>query len=211
MMRARKNLVDGVLQKLGIADEVLRTALMAIPRHLFVDSALAQQVYQDTSLPIGYDQTLSQPTVVAMMTHALALVPDVKILEIGTGSGYQTAVLAQYTKRLYTVERIAGLSQKAQKLLDGLGYKNIIFKSGDGSQGWESWAPFDRILVTAGAPVVAEKLRLQLADGGRLVIPCGGREGQRLLCIDRRGSRFTETDLGDCRFVPLIGKGGWEA
>ncbi len=211
MTRARHQLVDGVLTRLAIRDEVLRAALLAIPRHLFVDSALSQQAYQDIALPIGFDQTISQPTMVAMMTHALDVGPDMKILEIGTGSGYQTAVLAQYTKRLYTVERVTGLSQRAQKLLDGLGLRNVIFKMGDGSNGWESWAPYDRILVTAGAPVVAEKLRLQLADGGRLVIPCGNREVQRLMSIDRQGNRFIETDLGDCRFVPLIGRGGWEA
>lgn len=211
MTRARIQLIDGVLQRLGLTgDDALRQAMQAVPRHLFVDSALAQKAYQDLSLPIGFDQTISQPTVVAMMTHALSMGKDVKVLEIGTGSGYQTAVLAQYTKRLYTVERIAALSQRAQKLLDSMGLRNVIFKSGDGSQGWESWAPYDRIIVTAGAPVIAEKLRLQLADGGRLVIPCGNRETQKLLCVDRQGDRYIETDLGECRFVPLIGRGGWD-
>jgi protein-L-isoaspartate(D-aspartate) O-methyltransferase len=212
MTRARTQLVDGVLQRLGLApQDDLRAALLAVPRHLFVDSALAQKAYQDIALPIGFDQTISQPTVVAMMTHALAMFRDAKVLEIGTGSGYQTAVLAYYTKRLYTVERHAGLSQRAQKLLDGMGMRNVIFKTGDGSQGWESWAPYDRIIVTAGAPVIAEKLRLQLADGGRLVIPCGNRESQKLMRVDRRGAEFTETDLGECRFVPLIGRGGWDS
>jgi len=206
----RKQMVDGVFQRLGLRDEELHLAMTATPRHLFVESALSQQAYQDTALPIGFDQTISQPTMVAMMTHSLSLFPDAKILEIGTGSGYQTALLAHYTKRLYTVERHAGLSQKAQKVLESMGFRNILFKTGDGSQGWESWAPYDRILVTAGAPVVTEKLSRQLADGGRLIIPCGGREVQKLLCIDRQGDRFLETDLGDCRFVPLIGKGGWE-
>ncbi len=211
MTRARGHLVESVLARVGLeGQDILRAALMNVPRHLFVDSALAQKAYQDTALPIGFDQTISQPTMVAMMTHALSLYPEAKVLEIGTGSGYQTAVLAQYTKRLYTVERIAALSQRTQRLLEGMGYRNVIFKTGDGSQGWESWAPYDRILVTAGAPVVAEKLRLQLADGGRLVIPCGGREVQKLLSIDRRGDRFIESELGDCRFVPLIGRGGWE-
>jgi protein-L-isoaspartate(D-aspartate) O-methyltransferase len=211
LTRKRTQLIDSVLERLGLAQqEVLRSAMLNVHRHLFVDSALTEKAYLDSALPIGFEQTISQPSMVATMTHALSLYPDAKVLEIGTGSGYQTAVLAQYTKRLYTVERIVALGQKSQRLLESLGYRNVIFKTGDGSQGWESWAPYDRILVTAGAPVVAEKLRLQLADGGRLIIPCGGREVQKLLCIDRRGDRFVETELGDCRFVPLIGRGGWE-
>jgi protein-L-isoaspartate(D-aspartate) O-methyltransferase len=175
-----------------------------------VDSALSTKAYQDISLPIGSEQTISQPTMVAMMTNALSPRKGDKILEIGTGSGYQTAILAHYTPRLYTVERIASLSKKAQALLEQLGFRNIIYKTGDGSLGWESWAPYDRIIVTAGAPVVPEKLKLQLADGGRMLIPSGGRDYQNLLCVDRIGSDFRETDLGECRFVPLLGKEGWE-
>jgi protein-L-isoaspartate(D-aspartate) O-methyltransferase len=130
MTRARGHMVEGVLERLGLeGQDILRSALMNVPRHLFVDSALAQKAYQDTALPIGFEQTISQPTMVAMMTHALSLYPEAKVLEIGTGSGYQTAVLAQYTKRLYTVERIAALSQRTQKLLEGMGYRNVIFKS----------------------------------------------------------------------------------
>lgn len=211
LTRKRTQLIDSVLLRLGLEQQdILRAALLNVPRHVFVESALEQKAYLDTALPIGFEQTISQPSMVAMMTHALTLYPDAKVLEIGTGSGYQTAVLAQYTKRLYTVERITALGQRSQKLLESIGYRNVIFKTGDGSQGWESWAPYDRILVTAGAPVVAEQLRMQLSDGGRLIIPCGGREVQKLLCIDRRGDRFIETELGDCRFVPLIGRGGWE-
>jgi protein-L-isoaspartate(D-aspartate) O-methyltransferase len=146
---------------------------------------------------------------VALMTHELAPRSGDKILEIGTGSGYQTAILAHYTPRLYTVERIAGLSRRAQVLLESMGLRNVIYKIGDGSGGWESWAPYDRILVAAGAPAVSEALKRQLADGGRLLIPCGGRETQRLLRIERRGDQFRETDLGDCRFVPLLGAQGF--
>ncbi len=207
---ARRQMVESIWKRLGLDDETLKAVMSAVPRHLFVDSALAGKAYADMSMPIGSEQTISQPSMVAMMSHALALKKDLKILEIGTGSGYQTAILAHYTPRLYSVERIAALSRKAQGLLEQLGFRNIIFKVGDGSLGWESWAPYDRIIVTAGAPVVSEKLKLQLADGGRMLIPSGGRETQKLLCVDRSGHGFRETDLGDCRFVPLLGKEGWE-
>jgi len=207
---ARRQMVEGVWKRQGLRNDELKAVMSAVPRHLFVDSALASKAYSDISLPIAAEQTISQPSMVAIMTDALSPRKGDKILEIGTGSGYQTALLAHYTPRLYTVERIATLSKRAQALLDQLGFRNIIYKIGDGSLGWESWAPYDRIIVTAGAPVVSEKLKLQLADGGRLLIPTGGREAQKLLCIDRMGSDFRETDMGDCRFVPLLGKEGWE-
>lgn len=207
---ARKQMVEGVWKRLGLRNDDLKAIMGAIPRHLFVDSALGAQAYTDTALPIGGGQTISQPTMVAMMTHALAPRKGDKILEIGTGSGYQASVLAHYTPRLYSVERHADLSRRAQALLEQLGFRNVIFKIGDGSLGWESWAPYDRIIVTAGAPVVSEKLKAQLADGGRLIIPTGGREAQKLICVDRSGNSFRETDLGDCRFVPLLGKEGWD-
>jgi protein-L-isoaspartate(D-aspartate) O-methyltransferase len=210
MNTARQHMVEGVWKRLGLDNDELKAVMAAIPRHLFLDSALGSKAYADISLPIGAEQTISQPSMVAMMSNALAPRKGDKILEIGTGSGYQTAILAHYTPRLYTVERIAALSKRAQALLDQLGFRNIIYKSGDGSLGWESWAPYDRIIVTAGAPVVSDKLKLQLTDGGRMLIPMGGRESQKLLCVDRIGSSFRETDLGDCRFVPLLGKEGWE-
>lgn len=207
---ARRLMVEGVWSRLGFDNEELKAVMAAVPRHLFVDSALGSKAYADISLPIGAEQTISQPSMVAMMSNALAPRKGDKILEIGTGSGYQTAILAHYTPRLYTVERIAALSRKAQGLLEQLGFRNIIYKTGDGSLGWESWAPYDRIIVTAGAPVISDKLKYQLADGGRMLIPMGGRESQKLLCVDRIGDGFRETDLGDCRFVPLLGKEGWE-
>lgn len=207
---ARRQMVETVWKRLGLKDDGLKAIMNSIPRHLFVDSALGAQAYSDTALPIGGGQTISQPSMVAWMTHALAPKKGDKILEIGTGSGYQAGVLAHFTPRLYTVERHADLSRRAQALLEQIGYRNIIYKIGDGSLGWESWAPYDRIIVTAGAPVVSEKLKAQLADGGRLVIPTGGREAQKLVCVDRKGGEFRETDLGDCRFVPLVGKEGWE-
>ena len=203
---ARKLMVDGIWKRLGLRNEELKSVMAAVPRHLFVDSALGSKAYSDISLPIGAEQTISQPTMVAMMTNALAPRKGDKILEIGTGSGYQTAILAHYTPRLYTVERIASLSKRAQTLLELLGFRNIIYKTGDGSLGWESWAPYDRIIVTAGAPVVSDKLKLQLTDGGRMLIPMGGRESQKLLCVDRIGATFRETDLGECRLVPFWAK-----
>ena len=207
---ARRMMVDAVWQRQGIRNDELKAIMLGVPRHLFVDSALAAKAYQDISLPIAAEQTISQPSMVAIMSNALSPRKGDKILEIGTGSGYQTAILANYTPRLYTVERIPELSKRAQGLLEKLGFRNIIYKTGDGSLGWESWAPYDRIIVTAGAPVVPSKLRLQLADGGRLLIPTGGRESQNLLCVDRMGDDFRETDMGECRFVPLLGKEGWE-
>lgn len=207
---ARRQMVETVWKRLGLEDDALKAIMNSIPRHLFVDSALGAQAYLDTALPIGGGQTISQPSMVAWMTHALAPKQGDKILEIGTGSGYQAAVLAHFTPRLYSVERHADLSRRAQALLEQIGYRNVIFKIGDGSLGWESWAPYDRIIVTAGAPVISDKLKAQLADGGRLIIPTGGREAQKLLCVDRKGKDFRETDLGDCRFVPLVGKEGWE-
>ncbi len=207
---ARLHMVERIWKNLGIENERLRKIMETVPRHGFVDSALQNQAYRDQALPIGSEQTISQPSMVAMMTHALNPRDDDKILEIGTGSGYQTAILAGFTRRLYSVERFSELAKRAQSHLAGLGYRNIIFKIGDGSLGWESWAPFDRIIVTAGAPVVSGRLKAQLADGGRLILPCGERNLQKLMQIDRQGDTFVETDLGDCRFVPLVGKEGWE-
>jgi protein-L-isoaspartate(D-aspartate) O-methyltransferase len=207
---ARRMLIDAVFERQGIRNDELKAIMMGVPRHMFVDSALGSKAYQDISLPIAAEQTISQPSMVAIMTNALGPRKGDKILEIGTGSGYQTAILANYTPRLYTIERIAELSKRAQGLLEKLGFRNIIYKIGDGSLGWESWAPYDRIIVTAGAPVVPDKLKHQLAEGGRLLIPSGGREYQNLLRIDRINGQFRETDLGECRFVPLLGKEGWE-
>ncbi len=210
LSHARHQMVDAVFRRLGYRDPELERILKEIPRHFFVDSAQEHDAYKDTALPIGFGQTISQPTMVAIMTHELAPRAGDKILEIGSGSGYQTAVLAYYTPRLYTVERLPELSRRAQGLLEQLGLRNIIYKIGDGSVGWESWAPYDRIIVAAGAPAVSETLKRQLADGGRLVIPTGGRETQRLLRIERKGDVFEETDLGDCRFVPLLGTQGFK-
>jgi protein-L-isoaspartate(D-aspartate) O-methyltransferase len=209
LTQSRHKMTSAVFQRLGIEDDALRRIFNELPRHLFLDSAQRHSAYQDAALPIGLGQTISQPTIVAMMTHALGPRAGDKILEIGTGSGYQTAVLAHYTPRLYTIERLPELSRRAQGVLESLGLRNVIYKSGDGSLGWESWAPYDRILVAAGAPVAPEALKKQLADGGRLVIPVGGRDSQRLLRIERQGDRFIKADMGECRFVPLVGAQGF--
>ncbi len=206
----RSKMVDGIFTRLGYRDAELERIMKEIPRHLFVDSAQEHDAYKDTALPIGFGQTISQPTMVAMMTHELAPRSGDKILEIGTGSGYQTAILSYYTPRLYTVERLADLSRRAQGLLESLNLRNVIYKIGDGSVGWESWAPYDRIIVAAGAPIVSDVLKRQLADGGRLVIPVGGRDAQHLLRVERHGDSFVETDLGECRFVPLLGTQGFK-
>ena len=206
----RSNMVDGIFARLGYRDAEVECIMKEIPRHLFVDSAQEHDAYKDTALPIGFGQTISQPSMVAMMTHELAPRSGDKILEIGTGSGYQTAILSYYTPRLYTVERLADLSRRAQGLLESLNLRNIIYKIGDGSVGWESWAPYDRIIVAAGAPVVSDVLKRQLADGGRLVIPIGDRDAQHLLRVERHGDSFVETDLGECRFVPLLGTQGFK-
>jgi len=180
-----------------------------IPRHLFVDEGMWDQAYQDHPLPIGEKQTISQPYMVALMTEAAAPTPNDKVLEIGTGSGYQTAILASLCKWVYSVERIRSLAMKARKVLDQLRLYNVSIKVGDGSEGWEEYAPYNAIIVTAGAPEVPKPLKEQLADGGRLIIPVGDRFSQVLYKIVRRGNEFLQEDLGGCRFVDLVGKYGW--
>jgi protein-L-isoaspartate(D-aspartate) O-methyltransferase len=194
----------------GIADENVLQAMGKIPRHLFVEEALVGEAYNDHPLPIGHKQTISQPYIVALMTEALELTGKEKILEIGTGSGYQTAILAELSDRVYTVERIEPLLEKSKDLLKSLGYKNIYFKAYDGTLGWKDFAPFDAIMVTAGAPRVPDPLLKQLADGGRMIIPIGNRYSQDLLRVTRIKDRFVEKDLGGCRFVDLIGEHGWK-
>jgi len=205
-------MVDAQVIARGVRDPEVLRALGRIPRHLFVDEALRQRAYGDCSLPIGHDQTISQPLMVAMMTQALRLEGGEKVLEIGTGSGYQTAVLADIAERVFSVERIAPLYRRALALLDHLGYHNVVLRHGDGTLGWRDHAPYDAIVVTAGAPHVPRELRDQLAPGGRLVIPVGERHLQSLVRITRgqggEGTDLRET-LGGCVFVSLIGSDGW--
>lgn len=207
---ARRNMVERQLVGRGIADQRVIQAMLAVPRHLFIEEALQGQAYSDFPLPIGERQTISQPYMVARMTEALALLGCERILEIGTGSGYQAAVLSKVVSRVYTVERIPALARRARKILDAIGCANVQIKVGDGTLGWAEEAPFDGIMVTAGAPAVPDEYRCQLAIGGRLVIPVGGAQSQALLRITRLSeARFQQEELIGCRFVPLIGVHGW--
>jgi len=195
----------------GITDQRVLDAIMKVPRHLFVEEALRGEAYNDHPLPIGHKQTISQPYIVALMTQALELKGDEHTLEIGTGSGYQTAILAQLCEKVYTVERIRLLLEQARKRLWELGYTNILFKAFDGTLGWEEYAPFDAIIVTAGAPRIPQPLIDQLADGGRLVIPVGGKFSQELIRVTKKNGDLIQKNLGGCRFVDLIGVHGWKA
>jgi protein-L-isoaspartate(D-aspartate) O-methyltransferase len=206
---ARKLMVKRQLEARGITDSRVLAAMEEVPRHFFVDASLADEAYDDNPLPIGEGQTISQPYMVAVMTELLKLQPHERVLEIGTGSGYQAAVLSRLSKWAYTVERLERLLQKARKTLDECGYHNVSFLVADGTQGWPAEAPFDGIIVTAGAPVIPEVLVEQLQEGGRLVIPVGDRFSQTLKRVTKTkdGTRV-ESHTG-CRFVDLIGKFGW--
>jgi protein-L-isoaspartate(D-aspartate) O-methyltransferase len=206
---ARTRMIDMQLRARGIRDERVLQAFLTVPRHVFVEPAMHGSAYGDYALPIGHGQTISQPYMVAVMTEALHPEPDDRILEIGTGSGYQGAILASLVRTVFTIERISPLAQRAQQILSEIGIKNVIQMVGDGTMGWKQFAPFDGIIVTAGAPQVPESLRLQLADGARLVVPIGGAGSQVLRVITRRGDAFVEEDGVLCAFVPLIGREGW--
>lgn len=210
---ARRRMVQEQIAGRGVSDRRVLDAMLKIPRHIFVQEAMALQSYNDSPLPIGEKQTISQPYMVALMTELLGLTGTEKVLEIGTGSGYQTAILATLAERVCTVERIRPLALRARKCLDSLGLFNVMLRINDseGSPiGWEEEAPFDAILVTAGAPAVPEILTEQLAVGGRLVIPVGAEDVQQLLKIVKHDDGTLETveSIG-CRFVPLIGRQGW--
>jgi protein-L-isoaspartate(D-aspartate) O-methyltransferase len=207
---ARRRMVEAHLTARGIADPEVLRAMGRVPRHLFVDEALRDRAYSDAALPIGHDQTISQPLMVATMSQALQLEGGEKVLEIGSGSGYQTAILAELAERVFSVERIAALYRRARALLDRLGYHNVVLRHGDGTLGWADHAPYDAIVVTAGAPHVPRELREQLAIGGRLVIPVGERQQQTLLRITRGAAADRRELLGGCVFVSLVGSDGWE-
>jgi protein-L-isoaspartate(D-aspartate) O-methyltransferase len=177
---------------------------------LFVSEALRDQAYGDYPLPIGEQQTISQPYIVAEMTQALELGEDDRVLEIGTGSGYQAAILAEIAYRVYTIERIRSLYMQARNLLDKLHYHNVVMRCSDGTAGWRDESPFDAIIVTAGAPDVPEKLLDQLAEGGRLVVPVGNQYSQDLLKFTKDRTGIHKSNLGGCRFVKLIGAHGWK-
>lgn len=205
-------MVERQLRARGVLDERVLEVMLDVPRERFLPGRLRSAAYEDRALPLNGDSeaTVSQPYMVGAMTQALQLRPEDRVLEVGTGSGYQTAILAELAGVIHTVERIAKLQTFAQTILEDLGYANIRFKLGDGSAGWPEAAPFDAIIVTAGAPSVPDALRGQLSPrGGRMVIPVGPRTLQELKLIERDGDRFTVTHLMTCRFVPLLGEEGW--
>ena len=204
-------MVESQLVAGGVRDPEVLRAMGRVPRHLFVDAALRGRASGDSALPIGHGQTISQPLMVATMTEALALTGGEKVLEIGTGSGYQTAVLAEIAERVFSVERIAPLYRRARELLDRLGYHRVVLRHGDGTLGWPDHAPYDAIVVTAGAPHVPEALLGQLVPGGRLLIPVGDRRVQRLLRLTRREGGDAREELCGCVFVDLVGADGWSA
>ena len=207
---SRKRMVDTQIIARGIKDRRVIEAMLKTPRHLFVQEAMASQAYNDTSLPIGDKQTISQPYMVALMTEMLELQGNETVLEIGTGSGYQAAVLAGLARRVCTIERIPNLAAQARRLFDSLGLTNIAMKIDDGTVGWASEAPFDGIIVTAGAPDIPEALISQLATGGRLIIPVGDELDQELVrLIKNEDGILSQEKSVACRFVRLIGRDGW--
>ena len=208
--KARARMVDEQLVPRGINDPKTLDAMRKVPRHFFVEEAMKDQAYGDFPLPIGRGQTISQPYIVALMTQALGLKGHESVLEIGTGSGYQAAILSQICAKVYTVERIDSLLAQARKVFDSLHYLNILTKLDDGTNGWPEYAPYDAIMVTAGGPKVPEPLLEQLADPGILVIPVGDRGVQDLRAVTKKGGRITEKTIEFVRFVSLIGDHGWK-
>jgi protein-L-isoaspartate(D-aspartate) O-methyltransferase len=211
--KQRIKMVDGQIRARGIADQRVLTAMERIPRHLFVDEVLAEQAYNDNPLPIDRRQTISQPYIVALMSEAMELTGREKVLEIGSGSGYQTAILAELAERVFSIERIASLATRARRILDSLNYYNVAIRVGDGTYGWREESPFAAIMVTAGAPRIPRVLIEQLDIGGRLVIPVGDRSSQVLLKLNRLSEDpddIKREELGGCRFVDLIGEYAWD-
>jgi len=208
----RQQMVDSQIIPRGIKNGAIINAMRKIPRHLFLDEALRSQAYEDCPSPIGEKQTISQPYIVALMTELLQLKGEEKILEIGTGSGYQAAVLAEVVDQVYSVERIPALAKRARKLLDELKYTNILITIDDGSLGWREYSPYDGIIVTAASPCVPKALLDQLNTGSRLVIPVGEEHSQDLIVYTKEGKdNYNKESYGGCRFVKLIGNQGWKS
>ncbi len=203
--RTRSRLVQR-LREQGIVNEKILDAVSETPRHAFIDEALAHRAYEDTALPIGFSQTISQPYVVARMTEALlADGPVNSVLEVGTGSGYQTAILASLVEKVFTVERISGLLNRARERLAAIGYRNILFKHTDGGMGWPDKGPFDAIIVTASPREIPQALIEQLSPTGRMLVPVGESRQQELILVERDGNEVTQTVLEPVKFVPLLG------
>jgi protein-L-isoaspartate(D-aspartate) O-methyltransferase len=205
----RAEMIEKQLRRRGIKDGAVLAAMLAVPRHEFVPPELRARAYEDAPLPIGSGQTISQPYIVAAMTAALHLQPHHRVLEIGTGCGYQAAVLSQLAKEVFTIERQPELASAASEKLSRLGYSNVHVHCGDGTLGLPEFAPFDAILVAAAAPTVPKPLLAQLSEGGRIIIPVGDAENQELQLIEKRAESFPMRMLEGCRFVPLVGFHGW--
>jgi protein-L-isoaspartate(D-aspartate) O-methyltransferase len=208
--RLREEMVKKQIEARGVSDRNVLDALRTVPRHHFVSEALWDQAYGDFPLPIGDQQTISQPYIVAEMTQALALTANDRVLEIGTGSGYQAAILAEIAFRVYTIERIHSLFVRTRRLFDRLRYHNIVTRYSDGTTGWADESPFDAIIVTAGAPKIPQVLVDQLAVGGRMILPVGNQYAQELVRLTKNADGIQREDLGGCRFVKLIGEDGWQ-
>jgi protein-L-isoaspartate(D-aspartate) O-methyltransferase len=209
--RERDRMVEEHLVRRGITDPRVLEAMRRVPRHLFVEEALRARAYGDHPLPIGEQQTISQPYIVGLMTSLLSLAGPEKVLEIGTGSGYQTAVLARLGRRVCSIERLPSLAMRARTLLEELGYTNVWIRVANGALGWPDEAPFERILVAAGGPGVPPPLFEQLAEGGRMMLPIGDATSQTLTLVEKVGGAMRTTPYGDCMFVRLVGKYAWES
>lgn len=205
----RNQMVETQLIPRGISDERVLKVFRKVPRHKFVSRQLQKNAYDDNPLSIGCGQTISQPYMVALMTECLELKGNEKVLEVGTGCGYQTAILAEIAKEVYSVERIEELAKGAKEKLDSLGYKNIKIKIDDGTLGWKEFAPFDAIIVTAGSPNIPKELFGQLTKSGKMAIPVGNTFSQMLTLVEKENNKMKTKDLCPCVFVPLIGKEGW--
>ena len=208
--RRREEMVEKQIESRGITDPEVLAAFRKVPRHLFVSEALMDQAYSDFPLPIGDQQTISQPYIVAEMTQALELKKEDRVLEIGTGSGYQAAILAEIVFRVYTIERIHSLFVNTRRLFDKLHYHNIVTKYSDGTCGWKDESPFDAIIITAGSPEIPEILTDQLALGGRMVLPVGNQYSQTLTRLYKDEDGIHSKVLCECRFVKLVGEYGWK-
>jgi len=208
---ARARMVEEQLVQRGVTDERVVAAVRRVPRHLFVEGPLRDRAHGDHPLPIGEEQTISQPYIVGLMTQLLELRGQEKVLEVGTGSGYQTAVLAELARRVCTIERLPRLAERARALLERLGYDNVWVRVGSGTLGWPDEAPFDRILVTAGGPSVPPPLFQQLGEGGRMVVPVGDVANQTLTVVEKVGGEMKTRPCGECKFVKLVGKYAWDA
>jgi protein-L-isoaspartate(D-aspartate) O-methyltransferase len=205
----RRLMVESQIRKRGITDEHVLLAMATVPRHEFVPAFWINQAYADEPLPIGHGQTISQPYIVAAMVASLALTGSEVVLEIGTGCGYQAAVVSLLAREIHTVEILPDLAQSASERLQRLGYANAHVHSGDGTLGWREFSPYDAILIAAAAPTVPEPLLQQLAEGGRLIAPVGEEDKQELQLITKREGKFSVKQGGPCRFVPLLGQHGW--